>query len=540
MPQGFFSRKKGFLPVIGPGCLHRRIMHHTSCSGDHGHGHGGDHGGDHGDHHGGCSAISRRSFAKAGLAGLGLVGLTACSVNPATGRYNFGSIEDDVSTGRAQHPEVLRAFGGAYQDPKLAAYVTDIGQELVRKTEFPNLAFTFTVLNTPTVNAFAIPGGYVYLTRGLLALASNEAEMAGVIGHEIGHVIARHGSERQTQGMFAQIGAAAVAIATGSPELANLAQMGGQAYIQSYSRDQEFEADTLGVEYMSATGYDPQAMATFLSTLRDFSKLEAVKAGRNPNTVDQSNWLATHPRTIDRVEKAIRDAALEKPPNAVIRRDRYLQNINGMLYGDDPKEGIIRGQEFIHPDLRFEFEAPEGFRLQNSPTRVVASNGRNAAMIFTMAASVSGSPATYLSNEISGEMRLSNIERLRVNGLQAAVGRTRMRTQNGLTDLLVAAIEAPDNRVYRFTFLTRAGQLGTFEPSFLGTVRSFRRLTQAQANRIRAYRVVVVTARRRDTVARLSRNMPFGRFNEETFRLLNDLVGDQEPTAGEEIKVIAA
>ncbi|GAB5470236.1 MAG: M48 family metalloprotease [Rhodospirillales bacterium] len=489
---------------------------------------------------GSATTISRRSFAKGGLALAGLAGLTACSVNPATGRYNFGSIEDDISTGRNQHPEVLRAFGGAYNDPKLARYVTEIGRDLASQSEFPNLTFTFTVLNTPMVNAFAIPGGYVYVTRGLMALASNEAELASVVGHEIGHVIARHGSERQTQGMLAQIGAAAVAIASGSPELANMAALGGQAYLQSYSRDQEFEADTLGVEYMSAAGYNPEASATFLSTLRDFSRLEAEKAGRNPNSVDESNFLASHPRTIDRVEKAIRDAALEKPAGAVLKRDVYLQNINGMLYGDDPKEGIIRGREFIHPDLRFEFEAPSGFRLQNGPTRVVASNGRDASMIFDMQPSTSGSPATYLSREWSNRNALSNIQTLRVNGLQAAVGRTRVRTRNGLTDVMVAAIEAPENRVYRFTFLTRAGRLQDLDRAFLDTVRSFRRLTQRQAKAIRAYRVVIVKVGRRDTVQRLSRNMPFGSFNAQTFRVLNDLTGNQEPKQGEEIKVIAS
>ncbi len=485
-----------------------------------------------------ATQIGRRGFLKGGLAAAGLGALAACSVNPATGRYNFGTIEDDVSTGRNQHPEVLRAFGGAYDDPKLARYVTEIGKELVTFTEVPNLRFTFTILNTPTVNAFAIPGGYVYVTRGLMALASNEAELAGVIGHEIGHVIARHGSERQTQGVLAQLGAAAVAMASGSPELTNVAALGGQAYLQSYSRDQEFEADTLGVDYMASAGYDPAAMATFLATLRDFSRLQAEMAGRDPNSVDQFNFMASHPRTQDRVEKAISEAAAEKEPNAVLRRGAYLQMINGMLYGDDPKEGIIRGREFIHPVLRFEFEAPSGFRLQNSPSRVVAGNGRDAGMIFDIAQSASGSPSTYLSREWSNQVSLSNIDSFTVRGLKAATGTTRVTTQSGLTDIMVAAIEAEDNRVYRFTFLVPAGRLQAYQTAFLDTVRSFRRLTKAQANRIKAYRLLIKTARRRDTVDRLSRNMPFGKFNAQAFRVLNDLTGNQEPSPGEEIKVV--
>ncbi len=484
--------------------------------------------------------IDRRVFLKGGMAAAGLGALAACSVNPATGRYNFGSIQDDVATGRSQHPEVLRAFGGAYDNPKLARYVTEIGNDLVTYTEAPTLTFTFTILNTPTVNAFAIPGGYVYVTRGLMALASNEAELAGVIGHEIGHVIARHGSERQTQGVLAQLGAAAVAVVSGSSELGNTAALGGQAYLQSYSRDQEFEADTLGVEYMASAGYDPAAMATFLSTLRDFSRLQAEMAGRDPNSVDQFNFMASHPRTADRVEKAIAEAAAETPLEPVLRRDAYLQKINGMLYGDDPKEGIIKGREFIHPVLRFEFEAPKGFRLQNSPSRVVASNGRDAGMIFDIAQSASGSPSTYLAREWSDRVALSDIDSFSVRGLKAATGTTRVRTQSGLTDILVAAIEAGDMRVYRFTFLVPAGRLQAFQKAFLDTVRSFRRLSKAQASRIKAFRLSIKTVRRRDNVARLSRNMPFGKFNAQAFRVLNDLTGSQEPTPGEEIKVVSA
>lgn len=469
-----------------------------------------------------------------------MASLSACSVNPATGRYNVGSIEDDVSTGRRQHPQILQAFGGAYKDPALARYVTEIGRDLVRQTEFPNLPFTFTVLNTPSVNAFAIPGGYVYLTRGLLALASNEAEMAGVIGHEIGHVIARHGAERQTQGLLTQLGAAAVAITTGSPDLASAANLGGQAYLQSYSRDQELEADTLGVAYMAASGYNPNAMASFLATMGDYSRLQAEMAGRNPNSVDEFDFLASHPRTTERVERAIAEAAGANLEGRVLRRDVYLQNIDGLLFGDDPKEGIIRGREFIHPDLRFEFEAPQNFRLQNSPTRVVAGNGRDAAMIFDMAQSSSGAPKQYLEREWSNRVALSNIETFRVRGLQAAVGTTRVQSQNGVTDLMVAAIEADQGRVYRFTFVTPAGRLDAYRGAFLDSVRSFRRLSAAQARRIKAYRIRIRTVRKNDNVAKLSKDMPFGAFNGKMFRVLNDLIGSQEVTTGEEIKLVRA
>lgn len=490
--------------------------------------------------HCGSCVITRRSFAAGGLAAAGLGALSACSVNPATGRYNVGSINDDVSTGKSQHPQIVQAFGGVYDDPKLAAYVTGIGRDLVRHTEYPDLGFTFTVLNTPTVNAFAIPGGYVYVTRGLLALASNEAELAGVIGHEIGHVIARHGTERQTRSVLTQLGAAAVAMATGNPDLANVASLGGQAYLQSYSREQELEADTLGVAYMAASGYDPQAMATFLATLGDFSRLQAEMAGRDPSSVDQFDFMASHPRTADRVEKAIAEAAAERIEGGSLRRDAYLAIIDGLLYGDDPKEGIIRGREFIHPELRFRFEAPQGFRLQNGPTRVVASNGRDAGMIFDMAQSASSTPAGYLEQEWSRQVSLKNIKSIKIKGQPAAYGTTRVQTQGGVVDLLVAAVAADDGRVYRFTYITPAGGMATYEQAFLDSLRSFRRLSQAQANAIKAYRVRIAKVHRSDSVERLSRSMPFGSFNAKMFRVLNDLTGSEEPEAGMEIKLVRA
>ncbi len=339
---------------------------------------------------------------------------------------------------------------------------------------------------------------------------------------------------------MAQIGAAAVAVATGSPELANAASLGGQAYLQSYSRDQELVADTLGVAYMADSGYNPGAMASFLATLRDFSRLQAEMAGRKPDSVDQFDFMASHPRTADRVQKAIGEATLENVEGSVLRRDVYLEMIDGRLYGDDPKEGIIRGREFIHPVPRFEFAVPQGFRLQNSPTRVVASNGCDAGMIFDIAQTASGTPAGYLEHEWSNRVALSNIKTFKVRGLVAASGVTRIQSQNGVTDLMVAAIEADKGRVYRFTFVTQAGRLQNFEGAFLDSVRSFRRLSKAQARAIKAYRIRIKKVRKNDSVTRLSKNMPFGSFNAQMFRVLNDLIGSQELSVGEEIKEIGA
>jgi predicted Zn-dependent protease len=218
--------------------------------------------------------------------------LAGCAQSPATGRNIFTgglSPEDEVKLGREQHPEIVREFGGEYDDPQLRAYVESLGRLLAQTSELPNLDWHFTVLDTPVVNAFALPGGYVYVTRGLLALADNEAELAGVLAHEIGHVTARHSAERYGQsvlGSAAALGGSAAALGVGvllgSQAAAEATSGAAQLAVLSYSRDQEFEADTLGVRYLARTGHDPEAMATFLRRLLGHSRYEAeLSSGRS-------------------------------------------------------------------------------------------------------------------------------------------------------------------------------------------------------------------------------------------------------------------
>lgn len=481
-------------------------------------------------------SLSRRGFAKGLLASAGAASLAACTTNPVTGRSAFGSIQDDVALGRQEHPNILAAFGGEYENPRLASYVTGLGQQIAAKTEFPNLPWRFTVLNSPIVNAMALPGGYLYLTRGLLALASNEAEVAGVLGHEVGHVTARHSAARQTQSIFAQLGLVLVGVATGSGPLVDVASAGAAIYLQSYSRDQEFEADTLGVRYMSVSGWDPQAMVTFLASLREQSQLEALKAGRDPSAVDEFNMMASHPRTVERVQRAMELAGGATAGEGVLNREIYLEQIDGMIYGDDAAQGIIDGAWFRHPALRFEFRVPSGFRLMNGQSEVVAQHPDGGGIVFDMAQAQGGDMAAFL-RQWAGDAQLNDLERINVNGQAAATAWTRMQSGSGQVDVRLVAIQGDGSRVFRFLFISRAGS-NRFTQGYRETTYSFRRLSQAEAQQIRAFRLYIRTVGGGDTVQSLARSMPFGQYNEETFRVLNDLATGGGLTAGEKVKVV--
>lgn len=468
--------------------------------------------------------------------------LGGCSTNPATGQPTFTAFmseSEEIRIGRQEHPKIVREFGGVYDDPEVTKYIDSIGQFLASTSEKPDLKFTFTVLDSPVVNAFALPGGYVYVTRGLLALANSEAEIAGVIGHEIGHVTARHSAQRYSQAVLANIGMMGVAIATGSGALANLAGSGAAIYLQSYSRDQEYEADILGVRYLSRATYEPRAMASFLSSLLADSRLDAELAGR-PGAADEYNIMATHPRTADRVERAIGAAGERTVADPMIARDVYLDKIDGMLYGDDPKQGFIKGRRFAHPVLKFEFTVPEGFRLHNTPSAVIARGPDGAAIQFDQASPTpSGDLVDYLANVWAKNISLQNLERITVNGLQGATGTARVQTRSGAADLRLAAIRYSSDRVYRFLFLTPPNRTAALSEGLRRTTYSFRKLSDAEAAALKPQRIRVVTVQPGDSVASLAARMPFDDRQVERFRVLNGLQNGATLTPGQRVKLVA-
>lgn len=503
-----------------------------------------------------CKTIGRRSLLKGALAGTALGGLSpwclsGCSVNPATGQSSFTgfmSADDERRVGSEQYPVLVKEFGGEYQDARLKSYLNSLGNELLRHTETPDRNFTFTVVNSDIVNAFALPGGYVCISRGLMAICQNEAELAGVVGHEIGHVVARHSAQSYSSGMAANIGLMAAAIglsALGAGQagqgLMNAAQYGAQAFLQSYSREHEMEADLLGQRYMTRSGYEPEAMVNFLDLLRKHSMLQARMAGRPESSVDQFDMMATHPQTRDRVAAADQRAKTQRPTRQpVVNRGPYLDVINGMLFGDDPDQGMMKGRSFMHPGLRFAFDVPDGFRLSNSPSKVVASNPKGAAIIFDGAKPRgSGTIAAYLTREWVPRANLSQVETISVNGMDAATGITQGQAGGQPVYVRLLAVRYDAGQIYRFMFVTPRSQSHLFDEDFKRTTYSFRRLSSEEAAGIKPLRLIVVKAHQGDTAERLSSTMPFKEFNPDWFKLLNDIDQGQPLNPGQTIKVVA-
>ncbi|TAN59103.1 MAG: peptidase M48 [Rhodospirillales bacterium] len=503
-----------------------------------------------------CKGIGRRQAMKGLFAGTALAGLApwclaGCSVNPATGQSSFTgfmSADDERRVGSEQFPVLIKEFGGEYRDSRLHSYLASVGNQLVRHSETPDAKFTFAIVNSDIVNAFALPGGYVCVSRGLMALCQDEAELAGVVGHEIGHVVARHSAQRYSQGMAANIGLMAAAVGLSvigagqaGQSLMNVAQYGAQAFLQSYSREHEMEADQLGLRYLSRTGYEPVAMVNFLESLRKHSILQARMAGQPEDNVDNFDMMATHPLTKDRIQQASQLAGASRPQTPRFERKAYLDAINGLLFGDDPEQGMLKGRSFMHPGMRFAFDVPKGFRVSNTPSKVVASNPKGAAIVFDGAKPRgSGSIAGYLAREWAARANLSNIETVSINGMEAATGLTQGQTNGGqVVSIRLLAIRFAPDQIFRFTFLTPRNQAHAFDEDFKHTTYSFRRLSAEEAARVKPLRLIVVDARAGDTPERLGGNMPFEEFNPDWFKLLNDIDPGQTLQKGQTIKVIA-
>ncbi|MFO1112534.1 MAG: M48 family metalloprotease [Rhodospirillales bacterium] len=497
--------------------------------------------------------FTRRCFALLLLAAATLL-TPGCSTNPATGQSSFTAFmspQDEKRVGAEEHPKLVEQFGGTYADASLAAYVSRVGQAVAKHAEIQDVSYTFTVLDDDDINAFALPGGYVHVTRGLLTLASNEAELAGVLGHEIGHVTARHAAQRYSSATAANLGIGILSIlgaVAGLPsQIAQAAgsglQTGAAMYLQKYSRDQEMEADRLGIRYMTAAGYDPEAMGTFFRKLDVWTRLEASMTG-DGEAVDRFDIMASHPRTGDRVQQATQVAALARKPGEQLDQDAYLKAIDGVLFGDSPAQGFRRGREFIHPQLRIAFTVPPGFVLKNTAQQVVAVGPNGAVVVFDterrqQIARQVPDMATYLTRAWASNVPLASVGETTINGAEAASGVARLQTRGGGTVIarLVAIRGGPD-RIWRFAFLAAPADAQRLQGEFQQTAMSFRLLTAAQAAAVKPWRIDVVTVQAGDTPERLAERMAVDSYRLETFRAINGLDASSRLTPGQQVKIV--
>lgn len=475
--------------------------------------------------------------------------LGACSTNPATGDQSFTAFmspEREKEVGREEHPKIIKAFGGAYDDVEIGAYIAGLGAALSQHSEMPGITWTFTVLNDPKINAFALPGGYVYITRGLMALASNEAEVAGVLSHEIGHVTARHTAQRYSTTMATSLGLqvlGAIGQAAGIPSAAgDMAAMGAQMALQSYSRDQEMESDMLGVRYMTRAGYSPDGMTTFFEKLRMHQRIEGLMAG-DADAAERSNIMATHPRTAERIEQAIRLAGESTSRATRFGAAEYLGRIEGMIFGDDPEQGLVRGQAFIHPDLGIRFEVPDGFILINTPAKVIAHKGDDAAIVFDMASPKVVANTRNLKNYVVRKwakgLRLSGVERIRINGMKAVTAAATINTRNGKRNLQLVAIEGEDNQVFRLLFLSTPKITRSLNVAFRNTTYSFRRLSKAEIAAAKPYRIHLHRVEAGDSAKTLASRLPMVKYRVKWFEAINGIGPNEALQVGQTIKLIS-
>jgi predicted Zn-dependent protease len=467
------------------------------------------------------------ALALAGCAGLG-VAQTARSISAS-----------DKASGAKAHPQLLEEFGGAYAGPQ-SAYVAQVGKRVAVQSGLSNSErdFTITLLNSPVNNAFAIPGGYVYVTRELLALMNDEAELASVLGHEVGHVAARHANKRNTTSTIGQVLAAGLGILTGNSQIGQIAGYGAQLYTLRFSRQQEYQADDLGIRYLKGSGYDPLAAADMLASLNAQSSLDARIAGKDANSLP--TWASTHPNTAVRVTRARSKAQATGAVagKGLRNRDAFLAALDGLIYEDDPKQGIVDGRSFKHPDLKIAFTVPQGFTIANG-TQAVSVTGSGGQAQFSGGRIPSGGLGGYIDAVFralsSGGVNYGDIRTTRVNGINAAYASARANSSAGQVDVTAFAYDMGGGSAYHFLTIAPAGQgLGPFG----SLVQSFGRLSDAQAAAIKPRRIDVVTVKSGDTLGSLAGRMAYSDYRLERFLVLNGLGSNSALRPGQKVKLV--
>ncbi len=433
--------------------------------------------------------------------------------------------------GAQQHPRILATYGGEYKDPKLERMVAKIVGKLTTVSDKPDQTYRITILDSPNINAFALPGGYLYVTRGLLALANDSSEVAAVIAHEMGHINANHGILRQEKEAETAIAGRVATEVLHNEAAGREAEIRGKLRLAQFSRNQELQADAIGIKMIGEAGYDPFASARFLQSMEAYTGFRSV-SGATDASLD---FLASHPATPQRIQLALGHARrIGAPGVGTTDRDSFLNGIDNILYGDSPSEGYVREQNFIHPKLGVTFRAPDGFTIDNSATAVMASGPGEVAIRFDGASLPSGSSLTdYIRSGWVTGLDESTIRSITINGLPAATARA--AADRWQFDIVVIAA---NNKVYRFLTAAPKGSSALL-PTSQAVTQSFRLLTPAEKNAIKPLRIRVVTVKPGDTMASLSARMQGTTRKLELFRLLNAMSAGATVSVGDRVKIIS-
>ena len=481
---------------------------------------------------------------RAGVAAAALV-LAACTASPpavapqasiaAPAKPADAALPPAVSR---EHQRILAAYGGVYNDPRLQSMIEATVDRLVAASEKPDLHYKVTMLNSQSVNAFALPSGQLYVTRGLIALANDDSELASVLAHEMGHVIARHAEIREEQARQADLVSRVVTDVVTDPEAGALALAKSKLALASFSRAQEFEADAIGVGIASRAGYDSYGAVRFLTAMERNSELKPEQGGAiNPSAPD---FLSSHPATPERISNALANARQYQAPaadggkNLAAAKAAYLADLDGIVYGEDPSEGFVRGRRFLHPKLGFTFTAPEGFALDNTAQAVlgIKRGGGQALRLDVVRVPAEQTLAEYLTSGWIENIDPATVEDITVNGFPGAAA----AAKGDQWDFRIYAIRFGSD-VYRFIFAAKHRTPET-DRAFRESIGTFRRMSLAEIEAAKPLRLQLVTVAPGDTAEKLASRMAVADRALERFRVLNGLEPGDRLKPGSAVKIV--
>ncbi len=469
----------------------------------------------------------------------------ACAVNPVTGRQDLVllSEQDEIALGRQTNQEVLKQYS-VYENPALQKYVQRVGEKLAAKSHRNNLIYRFTVLDSKEINAFALPGGYIYITRGLMAYLKSEAELAAVLGHEIGHVTARHSVRQYSATQLANIGITLGAVfIPGMNQATNqLAQLFGAALLRGYGREHELEADRLGAEYLARSNYNPNAMLDVISVLKnqEIFETEAAKAeGREPNIYH--GVFSTHPNNDTRLQEVVSTA--HSLTNAggknYVGYEEYMTMVDNLVYGDSPHEGILRGRKFFHEELGFAISFPQNWNVHNQPDRLLVTSPGGKALLQINVEDINKriSPREFMIQRL-GLSNLTDETAIKVNGLDAHTGISVINTSAGQRPVRFTVIYL-DQRAFIIAGMTEnPNDLSRYDKDIMETAQSFHALTDNEKILAKPLHLKVVQADENTRFTTLAKQSPIETHAEAKLRLLNAKYPNGEPFKGELLKIV--
>ncbi len=461
--------------------------------------------------------------------------LASCSVNPVTGKQDFVLISEneEIAIGKRYHQQILKQ-SPPYRNPELQTYVQKIGDSLANRSHRPNLFYRFTILDSPDINAFALPGGYIYINRGLMAYLSSEEELAAVLGHEIGHVTARHSVKQYSQSQLFAILSTAIEINQGTTA-GNLANLASDALLSGYGREMELEADNLGAQYIYQDGYSPEGMFEVLSVLKDqeiYSKEMAKKRGQEP--ASYHGVFASHPSNDKRLKEILAQVENSYPKGPSRTTDNYLNKIEGMVYGDSQESGVRRGNEFFHSELDLYFLSHKDWEIINNPQSLIFTSPQGEASLQVIVDDLNfrESPKSFMdrlsSNHYQGEG-------LKINGFD---GYTALSKKTGNVTRL--AIIFKQKKVYTFIGYVKRGtdSFKEFDKSFLEIIGSFNKLDERGKQLSEPLKIKEYLVKKGDTYKSLALESAIPSNAEQQLRLLNGDYPDNSLIEGRRIKIV--